>query len=448
VDRLLLALAILAAGISLVIWATGGSVLMLGGLRVSATTGLNVRFAMWILAFAWLWRRRRPRVRIEERARPHAREILLVVVCAVVFVVGTLPLVWHGLQLWTRGDYVSQRYFWRSAPKGVDVAGLLVGNPFHPVWGALVQRIYTACRMNPIESVGWLGAAPLVLLFMTRRQWLASAEAKRWVLTGAVFLIWALGPRLSVFGADTGLILPQVLIRFVPVVANARIPGRAMVMVYLATAVLLAVAVASMQPARGRLLSLALSIAVLVDFCAIPLPLYPLDRPPIYERLAALPYGAVCELPFGVRDGSGEEGFLDHRTLYYQSIHRKPLVGGFAARLPDRVKQQYHEMPALGSLLRLSAGESSREGEVARDRSLALSVLRQQNIRYFILNKAIASDALIRYATTVLPLRLIMRDGRRELFVLDDQDERARSQAVIDAGSELSRPGEDASQRR
>ena len=40
--------------------------------------------------------------------------------------------------------------------------------------------------------------------------------------------------------------------------------------------------------------------------------------------------GSVCELPIGLRDGFGELGRLDMRVLYYQTLHGRPITGGFA----------------------------------------------------------------------------------------------------------------------
>ena len=82
--------------------------------------------------------------------------------------------------------------------------------------------------------MGWLGIVPVVVLLMGRGQWFDTEEARRWKVVLVVFAIWALGPFLTVAGFDMGLPLPQALARFVPLVENARMPGRAMVCVYLA----------------------------------------------------------------------------------------------------------------------------------------------------------------------------------------------------------------------
>ena len=97
-----------------------------------------------------------------------------------------------------------------------------------------VSRWYEALGLDRIEAVGWLGIVPVVVLLIGRGKWLDTEEARRWKMVLVVFAVWALGPFLTVAGFDVGLPLPQALARFVPLVDNARMPGRAMVCVYLA----------------------------------------------------------------------------------------------------------------------------------------------------------------------------------------------------------------------
>ena len=46
-----------------------------------------------------------------------------------------------GLRLWQAGDYESQPYFWRSAPPGIDVAALALGNPIGVLNGGWTRHL-------------------------------------------------------------------------------------------------------------------------------------------------------------------------------------------------------------------------------------------------------------------------------------------------------------------
>src|SRR5581483_1925164 len=186
-------------------------------------------------------------------------------------------------------------------------------------YGGIVQRAYAALGESPTETVGWLGIAPVALLiYGAKRTGSGDASVRIWKAIAVVFFVWALGPFLLVGGVDTGLRLPAILFRYVPLVANARMPGRAMAVVYMAIGALLALQAGS---TRGRSLSPALYAAAVVvvacEFWTSPLRLTPLDAPAVYRALHAAPPGAVCDVPLGVGDGlSGGVGSQDRRVLY------------------------------------------------------------------------------------------------------------------------------------
>ena len=175
------------------------------------------------------------------------------------------------------------------------------GNPFHPLYGGVTTGLYQRLGLDRIESVGWIGIVPLIAPDHGRGKWGDKEEARRWKCVLAVFALWALGPFLTVAGLDVGLPLPQALARFVPLVENARMPGRAMVCVYLALGVLMALRLAGLKPcatansvpssvAQGFSLGYTwLLIALLaLDYLHIPIPLTALDRPAVYEQLASI----------------------------------------------------------------------------------------------------------------------------------------------------------------
>ena len=144
---------------------------------------------------------------------------------------GAAPLFWQAAQLIARGEYVTPYYGWRSAPRGIDVLAPLLGHPLHPLFGAASERAHAAVsgRLHRGDRVGWRPAAACSWL-LTRGYGAGSRrDPSSGASSGSRFLVWALGPFLLIGGFDTGLKLPEILARFVPFVANARMPGRAMV---------------------------------------------------------------------------------------------------------------------------------------------------------------------------------------------------------------------------
>jgi hypothetical protein len=325
------------------------------------------------------------------------------------------PLAYVATSLWRHGGYVTQTYFWRSAPAGVDVATLLLGNPFGQLWASLPGALYRRLHVDAIEQIGWLGPGLLILSAAALR---LNDRIRLWAFVALVFGLWALGPRLYAFGQDLHVFLPGVLVRYVPLAANARMPGRAMVVVYLAAAMMAALGVETVLSRGRRGWAWALVAMVALDSLPQAPLLYRPDRPAVYDTLARMSgAGAVCELPMGLRDGFGETGSLDMRVLYYQTLHGRPITGGFVARLDPRVIAAYQVDPVLGVLLRLSGG-APLVSQQTLPASLAGDSLRLEDIRFVVLNRRTAPPDLVRYVESGLPLRAVQEDGERTLYEL------------------------------
>jgi hypothetical protein len=417
-----------------VIALSGGNIIYIFDVAISMRTVQNPLLFLWLLVFAWvltkwriaIWFRRPP-------ADTFWRGAQALMITAATFALVSLPLVVQAFRLAISGRYVSQTYFWRSAPRGIDALAPIAGNPFHPLYGGAVSTFYEDLGLDRIEAVGWIGVVPVIVLLMGRGSWFDREEAQRWKVVLIVFAIWAVGPFLTLAGVDMGLPLPQALARFVPLVENARMPGRAMVCVYLALGVLMALRVAgwaglktstttdthtagmyvvpTFRSALDSRASVWLFIVLLaLDYLHAPIPLTRLDRPAVYEQLASIAdSGAVIEVPFGIGDGlSIGRGSQERRVLYNATIHGHPLVGGYIGRMPPNVAHAYEAMPVVGNLLRLSSGEE----EIEEDAPSALP------FRYLVLDTTSASPELIDYVRRTLDMDLITSADGKQLYAV------------------------------
>ena len=156
----------------------------------------------------------------------------------VVFGVLVAPLMGAAWTAWTAGDYVTQTSSLKSSPRGIDVASLVLGPPFAGVAGPAVRTVYRFFDLDVMEACGWLGVVPMALLVFALSRARHVRDVRRWLIVGAVFGVWALGPYLTVLDRNSGLLLPQALAQIVPIVDNTRIPGRAMAMTHLSLVVL------------------------------------------------------------------------------------------------------------------------------------------------------------------------------------------------------------------
>jgi hypothetical protein len=392
---------------------TDGGTVSIAGITISSRTPQNSLTAAWLCAFGWMaaaWRLRFG-FRYASATTPR-RAVVVIAVVAATFVVGAAPLFKQAAALIASGEYVSPHYGWRSAPRGVDLVAPLLGHPLHPLSRSASARAYDAVAADRIEAIAWVGVVPLLILFLTREARRGVEEARIWRAVAAVFLVWALGPYLLVAGFDTGLKLPEILARFVPFVANARMPGRAMVMVYMAVALLAAF---GMARASGAPLSLRrpavqwLAIGIVAfEYWDAPIHLTALDRPAVYQALAASPAGAVCEVPFGIGDGlSVGVGSQDRRVLFYATQHEHPLVGGYIGRMPPRARERIELMAVAGALLGGGGGVDRAGGEFADGAPC----------RYLVVNRPASTAAELGYVQR-LPADRIASDETRDLYRL------------------------------
>jgi hypothetical protein len=415
---------------------TGGGTFHVGGAEISAQGVQNPLLILWLLCFAWVLTKWRVRLRLQfPGTETFWRGAQTVMITVATFAVVCLPLIVQAFRLAVSGRYVSQTYFWRSAPRGIDVLAPVLGNPFHPLFGGFASGLYERLGLDRIEAVGWVGVMPVVVLLMGRGKWGDAEEARRWKVVLVVFALWALGPFLTIAGFDAGLPLPQALARFVPIVENARMPGRAMVGVYLALGVLMVLRMAGLKPCatddatgeaglKPRATDDAVSVAqgfspgyawvvlvlLAIDYLPAPIPLTALDRPAVYEQLGKIDdAGAVIEVPFGIGDGlSPGRGSQERRRLYYATIHGHPVVGGYIGRMPPNVAQAYEVMPVVGNLLRLSSGEDAITDEIPAGLPF----------RYLVLDTNTASPELIEYVRATLDMDLVTSGDGKQLYAV------------------------------
>jgi hypothetical protein len=198
-------------------------------------------------------------------------------------------------------------------------------------------------------------------------------------------------------------------------------PGRAMVMVYLAIAMLAAIGAAHWRSGLRRP-ALAISVVAALtfaDFLVAPFRLAAVDCPAIYQTLRDRPeHGTLAELPLGLGDGFGALTPIDPSMLPCQMIHQRPMLGGVVARLPRSVLVYYNADPLIAAWLRMSGARADvvPAGPLPA-RELAGERLAANGIAFLILHRGAASPELREYVERVLPVTPVAEDGDRVLYV-------------------------------
>ncbi len=229
----------------------------------------------------------------------------------------------------------------------MDLASPFIFSPRHFLFGQVAQEVYNN-RMSGVglERDSYVGFVAIILSFIAVRRlrkvcWL-------WIWCGAVFFILALGPYLSIFGhwrvpLIQAIPLPYLALHNIPIFSAARIPGRFIVFVTLALAVLAGYGVryvlrrhpvCSQKRYRFWCVS-ALTLLICAENAILPYPTARIGISEFYQSIASSSASySILDLPF-------EPGFSFYH--YYQIYHRKKIIYGHIARTPYQLLREKQE---------------------------------------------------------------------------------------------------------
>jgi hypothetical protein len=214
-----------------------------------------------------------------------------------------------------------------------DLAGLVFPHSGH--WlKMVVPDIISRSPGKSCESQAFLGyftlLAALLAIFKYRHKY------KKYFLTAGILgLILSLGSNLHIWGiAYKQIKLPYLFIEYVPILNAARVPGRFIILTYLALAMFAALTmdnVINKFKVKKRnflviLIVLFSVVFVLIDYCSVPFDVATIKVPSFWDRLKKDPSTfAISNIPLGKWEA-------DSRYLYYQTIHNRQILGGILAR--------------------------------------------------------------------------------------------------------------------
>jgi hypothetical protein len=406
------ALVVVVAGIAV----SGGGQFTILNARVSMTQLYTPVLLLTATVALRLWIAVRPRLSwaAANPLPPFRMMMASAIACAAVLAPVVLPVaVRTGERQW-----ISPKVFWRSSAPGLDLFTLVTPNPLHPWFGRYFEGWLARLPHTAIENIASIPWTVIGIIAVAA--WVRRAFAPRyWVAFTLFFGSLALGPFVHAAGQNLYVPTPWALLRYLPVIGAARMPTRMVAVVMFGVALLLAFAIRelSARVPRPALLTAGLSVLLLFELLPSPRPTYSAEVPEIYKTVAADPRQvAVLSLPFGLRDGLSSYGNANPTRQFFQTVHGKPIVGGYISRLPSSGIAYYTERQVTAALIDLSEGRSltpERRVEVVRR---AHAVLPDLNIGYVVINRSTTSDELIRFAQDAFDLEPIATEGARTLF--------------------------------
>jgi hypothetical protein len=222
------------------------------------------------------------------------------------------------------------------------------------------------------------------------------------------FAALTLGPFLQIAGLQTFIPTPWTLLRYVPLVGDARMPSRFDVVVMMGLAAIFAGALAALTmkfPERRRLILCATGVLLALELVPVPRTLFAADVPAVYTAIAADPRPvAVLDLPFGIRDGLSTVGNFDPASQYYQTFHHKAIIGGYLSRVSQADRDQYMAIPMIKALTALSENRPLAPADAQAARDSAADFIARSHLGYVVIDDRATSPALRAFAVDALGL--------------------------------------------
>jgi hypothetical protein len=204
----------------------------------------------------------------------------------------------------------------------------------HWIFGHLTRGFWGRLLGDSNETSVYVGIALLILCAIAvlgRRATRDAGAVWLWVAAATVSFLLALGPILRIGNVETHVPMPYAaLYMAIPLIRLSGMPIRFMAAFMLAAAVLAAIG-GTLLLNRKSMLSRAaqLGLLALLLFDTLPAPI-PVSLPAVPEYVTALQ-----AIP-------GNAPVIDHvsntwLSLYYQTIHQKPMAFGYISRVPQSV---------------------------------------------------------------------------------------------------------------
>jgi len=352
-----------------------------------------------------------------------------------------------------------------------DLFGFVTPSTLHPLWGALAQNIAGKFTGNTAENTVFLGyTALLVAMYSVLRA--KEKDIRYWVFVALFFLVLSLGPVLHILG-DTEFTafkvrVPLPYLILYPLFSFTRVPARLIVMVMLSLSIVVAYGLKSLSQwiqnrsegiAQSLLWTwfwrLALSLpkgsrpsktgsagsrnfpnakrlskavmmsfffcAIVFEYASFPLPLGKMTIPQMYYQIASEEGDfALVELP---RDYSYAPCQVSEYQ-YYQTVHRKKLIGGYVARNPSYALDFMYNTPVIRELNFPELPPDILKQDLSE---VGLSLLNYYDVKYIILHRNYMTPEMFHkvdgFINDILRIPLDYQDANIRRYRIIETDE-------------------------
>jgi len=158
-------------------------------------------------------------------------------------------------------------------------------------------------------------------------------------------------------------------------------------------------------------------VLLLVEALPAPRVLHSAEVPSVYRLIASDPRDVrVLNLPFGLRDGLSSHGNTTAAWQFFQTVHEKPIMGGYLSRLATSDVETYQRRRVTRMLLDLSAQRPVSDERWHEAVRRARETRTELNVGYVVVNTRLSSRRLVEFAKEAFDLQWVAADGDYTLY--------------------------------
>ncbi|MHB8100980.1 MAG: hypothetical protein ACYDEF_02105 [Methanosarcina sp.] len=323
----------------------------------------------------------------------------------VISLIGLIPLTIENIQIATSNENFLKLDPSEAIMYSTDLLSFFLPSVLHPIFGGFTKDIYSNFSGNTSENTTFIGYTVILLSLFAVRRLKENKNVKFWSIAALIFSLISLGPLLHINGSTSFTVfhatipLPHLALYYlIPFLDNCRTTGRFFVIASLSFAVLTGYGVSELLKSKEnnkKMVAIVIGSLIIFEYLAIPFPVSAVSEPSFYEEISQdRDNYALLEIPATLNYSAGVN------TIYYQTIHGKPVVGNWAARFPSNARDFELNTPVIRELTYLQPFTVDILNQDINQ--IGTSILNYYNISYVVLHKNYMNDTEVSFAETFI----------------------------------------------
>lgn len=334
---------------------------------------------------------------------------LKVYICAstLILVVPTIFLFSIIFRLSNLQNWITQRNEYFYSYCNTNIVGFFIPSEKNPMLWPIAQALQEKTNVprnydTPSYFLGWTIFLLAVVSFIKFGK--TSSITTALGISGIFILLLSLGTSIK-FGPVallSGASTPFWFFSHLPFMGLIDCPLRFPIGTQLSLAALVGILAASKLKKKSLLFIIGFILLFTIEYGQWGMEVSQVKIPSVYHQLASIPGNrTVLELPSGITESKGGFGYdwsinaLHAQQSFWQTIHKKPRIGGYVSRASERIYTFYKKGPVIADLFTMTSLNGEWPGRNYTTKEIN-SFIKQFNLGFVILSPNPRKDQFAR----------------------------------------------------